>query len=304
MTGRPAGERPASRARLAVHALADSARFARRLAHALEAPFAPVRTHRFPDGESLVRVASPAAEEAVLVQSFNDPDAKLMPALLAADALRRAGARRVTLVAPYLAYMRQDKVFRPGEPVSQRVICDCLGRAFDRVLTVEAHLHRTHRLSDVMPGRARSLSAAPAIARWLARRGAGAIAVGPDEESEPWIRAVARAAGVGWAVGAKRRLSDRSVRVNFARLPRCARAVVIDDIASSGATIAAAVRALRERGMRMVDAAVVHAIFAPGALGAIRRAGARAVVSCDTIAHPTNAIRCASLVAAALGAGR
>ena len=108
--------------------------------------------------------------EAILVQSFNDPDRKLMPALLAADALRRAGASRVTLVAPYLAYMRQDRVFRSGEPISQRVFGQCLGRAFDRVLTVEAHLHRTHRLSDVT-GRARSLSAAPAIARWLVRRG-------------------------------------------------------------------------------------------------------------------------------------
>ncbi len=287
-----------------VHAIADSARFARRLARSLEAPFAPVRTHPFPDGETLVRVSHRAGVEAILVQSFDGPDRKLMPALLVADALRRAGARRVTLVAPYLAYMRQDSVFRSGEPISQRVFGECLGRAFDRVLTVEAHLHRTRRLGDVVPGRARSLSAAPAIARWLARRGGGAIAAGPDEESEPWIRAVARAAGVRWVVGVKRRLGDRRVRVRFPELPRGARAVVIDDIASSGATIAAAVRALRERGVRTVDAAVVHAIFAPGALDLIRRAGARTVVSCDTVEHPTNMIQCAPLVSAALGSAR
>lgn len=240
-----------------------------------------------------------------MVQTFNDPDPRLMPSLLAADALRRAGARRVTLVAPYLAYMRQDKVFHPGEAVSQRVMGECLGNAFDRVLTIEAHLHRVHKLADVVPGqRARSLSAAPAIAQWLARRSAGAIAVGPDEESEPWIRAVARAAGVQWAVGVKRRLGDRTVRVHFSRLPKGARAVVIDDIASSGATIASAVRALRANGVSTVEAAVVHAIFAPGALGAIRRAGARTIVSCDTVEHPTNAIQCAPLVAAAVGSMR
>ena len=116
----------------------------------------------FPDGETLVRVTHRAGAEAILVQSFNDPDRKLMPALLAADALRRAGARRVTLVAPYLAYMRQDRIFHPGEPISQRVFGQCLGRAFDRVLTVEAHLHRIHRLSDVMAG-----------PRSVAQRGAG-----------------------------------------------------------------------------------------------------------------------------------
>ena len=287
-----------------VHAIADSTRFARRLARNIRAPFAPVRAHVFPDGETLVRVTHRARAEAILVQSFNDPDRKLMPALLAADALRRAGARRVTLVAPYLAYMRQDRVFRPGEPISQRVFGECLGRAFDRVLTVEAHLHRIHCLGDVIASRARSLSAAPAIARWLARRGSSVIAVGPDEESEPWIRAVARAAGVRWMVGVKRRLGDRRVRVRFGELPRGACAVVIDDIASSGATIAAAVHALRERDVGTVDAAVVHAIFAPGALGLIRRAGARSVVSCDTVEHPTNRIECAPLLGAALGSAR
>jgi ribose-phosphate pyrophosphokinase len=287
-----------------VHALGDSVRFARRLAHSLDAPFAPVRTHAFPDGETLVRVTHRAGAEAILVQSFDDPDRKLMPALLAADALRRAGAWRVTLVAPYLAYMRQDRIFYLGEPISQRVFGQCLGRAFDRVLTVEAHLHRTHRLCDVMAGRARSLSAAPAVARWLVRHGGGAVAVGPDEESEPWIRAVARAAGVRWVVGVKQRLGDRRVRVRFPDLPPGERAVVIDDIASSGATIAAAVRALRDRGVRRVDAVVVHAIFAPGALDVIRHAGARTVVSCDTVEHATNKIQCAPLVSAALGSTR
>lgn len=285
---------------LAVHAFADSARFARRLARALDAPFASIRLHRFPDGESLIRAAAVPGAEAVVVQSFDDPDPKLMPVLLAADALRRAGAKRVALVAPYLAYMRQDRVFLPGEPISQRVFGECLGRAFDRVLTVEAHLHRVHRLAEVVPGRARSLSAAPVIAEWLSRQSAGTLAVGPDEESEPWIKAVARAAGVPWTVGRKRRLGDRSVRIHFPGLPRCDRAVVIDDVASSGATLAAAVRGLREHGVRAVDAAVVHAIFAPGALGAIRRAGARTVISCDTIEHPSNAIRCAGLLADAL----
>jgi len=106
-----------------VHAIADSARFARRLARSLDATFAAVRTHAFPDGETLVRVAHRAGAEAILVQSFNDPDRKLMPALLAADALRRSGARRVTQVAPYFAYMRQDKMFHTA-------VCGYIFRSF------------------------------------------------------------------------------------------------------------------------------------------------------------------------------
>ncbi len=124
--------------------------------------------------------------------------------------------------------------------------------------------------------------------------------VGPDEESARWVKAIARDAGAPWVVGEKRRLGDRDVRIHFGRLPAARRAIVIDDIASSGATMAAAIRALRTAGVAQVEAVVVHAIFAPGALTKIRRAGARRVVSCDTVAHPTNAIRVAGLFAAAL----
>jgi ribose-phosphate pyrophosphokinase len=284
----------------AIHAFADTARFAGRLADALGAAVVPVDLHHFPDGESRVRVHVPVARHAVLVRSLHDPNAKLVETVLAADALRRAGARRVTLVAPYLPYMRQDAVFAPGEPISQRVIGACLGHAFDGVLTVEAHLHRIDRLDAVIAGHARALTAAPVLAQWVRRTGRDCVVVGPDAESEPWVRAIARAGGTPWLIGQKERLQDRTVRIRFPCRPLQRRAVIVDDIASSGATLAAAARALRRLGAQTVDAVAVHAIFAPGALRRIHAAGVRRLVSCDTIPHPTNAIRCAPLVAAAL----
>ena len=283
-----------------IHAFADTARFARQLARAAGSGCARITLHRFPDGESLVRTRPPAGRHAVVVRALHDPNAKLVETVLAADALRRAGARRVTLVAPYLAYMRQDAVFAPGEPVSQRVIGEWLGRTFDAVLTVEAHLHRIAALSEVIPGNAHSLTAAPVLAQWVRRTGRDCIVVGPDVESAPWVRAIARAADVPWVVGEKRRVEDRVVQIDFPALPIRARAVIVDDIASTGATLAVAARALRRAGIRVVDAAVVHAIFAPGALARIRAGGVGRMVSCDTIPHPTNAIACAPLLATAL----
>jgi ribose-phosphate pyrophosphokinase len=143
-----------ARAAPCVHAFEDSDRFGRELAACLKARFAPVKVHRFPDGESLVRVDSAPASRAILVRSLFDPNAKIVETLLAADALRRAGVRRTILVAPYLPYMRQDCVFTPGEPISQRVIGGCLGPAFDQLLTVDPHLHRVRRLGEVFPCRA------------------------------------------------------------------------------------------------------------------------------------------------------
>jgi ribose-phosphate pyrophosphokinase len=226
----------------------------------------------------------------------------LIEVLLAADALRRAGAPRLTLIAPYLPYMRQDCVFRSGEPISQRVVGALLGAAFDRVLTVEAHLHRVRRLSEVVPGgRALSLSAAPAIAQWAAARRRGLIIVGPDAESAPWISAVARRAAVPWVVGEKRRRGDRRVTLRFPPLPPgVSHALIVDDIASSGATLAAAARALHGTGVRVVDAVVVHALIDAGGVARVRRAGIRRLLSCDTIPHPSNAISVVPLLAAAL----
>lgn len=286
-----------------VHAFGDSLALARRLARALgSAPPARVLVHRFPDGESRVRVG-PAAPRSVLVRTLDRPDAKLVELLLAADALRGRGARRVTLVAAYLPYMRQDRAFQPGEPVSQRVVGGLLGGAFERVLTVEAHLHRIARLAEVFPCDARSLPAASALAAWLARRPGRPCLVGPDAESEPSVRALARLTGLPWIVGRKERLGDRRVRVRLPPLPPgVRRALLLDDVASSGATLAAAARALRRAGAARIDALVVHAIFAPGALRRIRAAGVARLVSTDTVAHPSNAIGVAPLLAAALGA--
>jgi len=184
--------------------------------------------------------------------------------------------------------------------VSQRVVGAVLGRAFDRVLTVEAHLHRIRRLGEVFPCAARSLPAAPALGAWCRRHAASALLVGPDAESAPWLRALSRESGLAYVVGRKQRRGDRSVRVELPALPPARRALLVDDVASSGATLASAARALRRAGVERVEALVVHALFAPGALARLRRAGLARVVSCDTIPHRSNRIGVAPLVARAL----
>ena len=283
-----------------IHSFPDSAALGRGLARSLGLRSAAIGIHQFPDGETLVRVKPTTGKLAILVQLLHNPNAKLFPTLLASDALRRAGAERVILVAPYLPYMRQDSVFNPGEPLSQSVIAGSLGRAFDHIVTIEPHLHRTHQLSEVFPCGTHAVSAAPILARWIQRTGRGSLVVGPDEESATWIRAIADSAKLPWVVGRKVRLGDHRVRIEFPPLPKCSRAVIVDDIASSGGTLAVAARALRRKGISTIDAAVVHAIFAPHALARIRAAGIRSLVSCDTIPHESNTVRSLPLLTSTL----
>jgi len=267
-----------------VHAFDDSLALARRLARALgSAPPARVLVHHFPDGETLVRVG-PAPRRALLVRTLDRPDAKLLELLLAADALRRRGARRLTLVAPYLPYMRQDRVFRAGEPVSQRVVGELLGRAFDQVLGVEAHLHRIARLAEVFPCDAHSLPAAPALASWLAKGRARPCLVGPDAESEAFLRGLAERTGLPWIVGHKQRLGDRRVRVSLPPLPAgTKRALLVDDMASSGGTIAGAAQSLLAAGAREVHALFIHPVMATDALNHMLAAGVRRLLTTNSI---------------------
>ncbi|MNE11943.1 Ribose-phosphate pyrophosphokinase [compost metagenome] len=215
---------------------------------------------------------------------------------------RRLGARRLLLVAPYLAYMRQDIAFHPGEVVSQRVVGEFLAERFDAVLTVDPHLHRIATLAEAIPrGEALSLSGAPLLAELIAGKVVNPLLIGPDAESRQWIEAAAAGHGFDFGVCSKVRHGDRQVDIALPEVAVQGRAVVLlDDVASSGRTLARAAELLLAAGAASVDAAVTHALFAADALEIIRAAGVREVWSSDCIGHPSNAVSVAPLLAAAL----
>lgn len=288
----------------AIFGFAECMPQARGLAAALGVACHEVAVRRFPDGESLVRVPA-VSERPVLYRSLNDPNTKLIELLLAASVLRPAAAH-LTLVAPYLAYMRQDKAFNPGEAVSQTVIGRALAPAFDSFLTVDPHLHRTPSLDAVFMGKpALALSAAPCIGAYLRAEGATAdlLVFGPDEESEPIVAAVAAAAGCGFAVARKQRRGDRDVTITLPpQVTVVGRPVaIVDDVISSGATICTLAGLLRDAGASAIDVCATHALFHEPAANTMLAAGARRVVSCDTVIHPSNAIPLARHIAGALG---
>jgi len=281
----------------------DAAAAAVALADVLGVPSATVRVHRFPDGESMPVVHAPTAL-AIVYRTLDHPDAKLFPLMLAVDALRRAGARRVVLVAPYLPYMRQDAVFAPGEPVSQRLLADLLKASFDRVVTVDAHLHRTRSIAHLLaPAEGDDLASTPALAAWVRASGLRPdIVVGPDEESAPWVRAIAEAIGVTWLTMRKVRHGDTAVEIvmDAATSVSGRRVLLVDDICSSGGTLRQSVRVLRNAGAADVVAYVTHALFGPETSAALKSEGARQVISSDSIPHASNAVPLRDVLAATL----
>lgn len=276
---------------------------ARCLAAALSIPYAEVAVHRFPDEESMVRLPDPLPSKIILCRSLDHPNNKLIELLLAAETARAAGATELTLVAPYLCYMRQDKAFHPGEAISQRIIGRWLASLFDRVITVDPHLHRTTRLGDAVPaGSAISLSAAPLIANFLQGHVSDALLIGPDSESRQWVEQIATPGGLDYVIADKVRLSDRDVRIT---LPadnniKNRTAVIVDDVASTAHTLATAARLLREHGATAVHCCVTHGLFIGDALPMLHEAGVEHIWSSDSIPHTSNAIALADLLASAV----
>lgn len=280
----------------------DETPSAQRIAAAAGIDAACIARHRFPDGELKLRLPATLASHVVLLRSLAQPNEKLVELLLAARTARTLGAAQLTLAAPYLAYMRQDKAFAPGEAVSQRIVGRFLAELFDAVITVDPHLHRVATLAEAVPvPRTVVLSGAPLLADLIARQRPGALLVGPDEESAQWIAQAAARHGFDHAVCRKVRHGDRQVEVALPAVPVRGRAVVLlDDVASSGYTLAQAARGLLAAGAASVDVAVTHALFAGEAGQLLLDAGIGQVWSTDCIAHPSNAVSMAASIAAAL----
>lgn len=280
----------------------DEAPLAQALATALGWRWAPVERHRFPDGETRLRLPPQLPPQVALLRGLQQPNEKIAELLLAAAGARELGATKLALVSPYLAYMRQDMAFTPGEVVSQRHLGRLLAGYFDTVVTVDPHLHRVATMDEVVPGRrGLALTAAPLLGAWIARQLPGALLIGPDEEAEQWVRVAAQMHGLDHAVCHKQRNGDRDVDVALPGVPVAGRAVVLfDDVASTGRTLMTAARGVLAGGAASVDVAVTHGLFVDDAVAQLRAAGVRHIWSTDCVPHASNVVSVVPLLAQAL----
>lgn len=280
--------------------------FATQLAAATGAELGRIETRRFPDGESYVRLHGDAAGRAVdLVCTLANPDPGLASLLFAADCARELGASQVNLIAPYLAYMRQDKRFQPGEAVSSHTFARLLSSSFDCLFTADPHLHRHPSLGALYSIDTVTLKAAPLLADWIAAHVARPLIVGPDEESQQWAGAIAERIGAPCAVLRKTRHGDRDVAIEQTDLSRWRghTPVLVDDIASSGRTLMVAARQMIEQGLPQPECVVVHALLRAEVHAEMLQLFAR-FSSTDAVPHASNRIALAPLFATALLSGQ
>lgn len=277
-------------------ALADA------MASTLDARIGRLDWRRFPDGESLVAIDDKLENSSVaIIASLHHPDELALALRFAAKTAREFGAMSVGLIAPYLAYMRQDKRFHPGEAISAPLFAGFLEDCFDWLVTADPHLHRNPDLGSLYRIPARRVVTAPLVAEWIRKNVPGGIVIGPDSESEQWVSDIARRAGLPYQILAKIRNGDRDVEVSLPDIDAAhgLTPIIVDDIVSSGRTIIETLTQLRKLGLPPAICIAIHAVFAQDAYHNLLAAGASQVVSTDSITHFSNAISLAPLLASA-----
>jgi ribose-phosphate pyrophosphokinase len=263
-----------------------------RLAESLGVACQIIQRHRFPDGENKLTLPAQLPEHVIICRSLNQPNEKLLELLLAAKTARQLGVRTLSLVAPYLCYMRQDIAFHAGEAVSQTIVGGFLAELFDTIITVDPHLHRIERLEQAIPTKnAVSLSATALMATFLQKRFKNPVLLAPDSEAQQWVKAVAEPNSWEYGVCNKIRSGDRKVAITLPEINLNGRDVIIvDDVASSGQTLAIAIKLCLSKQATHVDVLVTHALFGGDAKQCLLDAGVRNIWSTDSVDHESNVI--------------
>jgi len=259
-----------------------------------------VTIREFPDKESFVQIHNKVEGlDVVIVCGLDNPNVKLIPLIFLASVCKKLGAKKIGLVTPYLGYMRQDKRFHKGEALSSEIIGDMLSQYIDYGITIDPHLHRHHKMSEVYDKPFTVLHAADSVAKWIKKNVKKAVLVGPDSESEQWVKDVAKKADVPFMVLQKVRSGDRNVKVSTPDVEKYKgyTPVLFDDIISTARTMMRTVEHLNKAGMKKTVCIGIHAVFSGDAYKALKKSGVSKIITCNTITHKTNKIDLSDIIA-------
>ena len=278
----------------------NSMNLAKSIAKKLKCKFSPLTIGAFPDGDLYLRFNTPVkGKKVVIVQSFQPhPDMSLFDIVFAAETAKDLGAKKVILVAPYLACMRQDKRFNAGEAVSSRVMAKLLNNSVDKLLTIDPHIHRYKSLKDIFTIPAKYVTSNMLIADYIKKHFKNEIIIGPDWESYQWAEEIAKKIDVQATVLKKERFSYRHVEVKMIKPIEIKgkNVVIVDDIISTGNTMIKAAKAATKLGAKSVSAIGVHGLFVEEGYAKMKKAGFNKIVTTNCINHKTNGIDVSSLL--------
>lgn len=261
-----------------------------------------ITIRHFPDGESYVKIESDVTnQEVIVVCGLDNPNSKAMSLMFFAATAKELGAIKIGIITPYLGYMRQDIRFHDGEAITSNIFAKFLSNYFDWLITVDPHLHRYKSLDEIYSLQGIVVHATDIIAEWIKNNVTQPVLIGPDEESEQWVADVAKKAGAPFTVLKKIRHGDKDVEVSVPEVEKYKNntPVLVDDIISTARTMIETIKHLHNARMKPAICIGIHAVFASGAYEDLLNSGIERIITCNTIAHPSNNIDISNIIAVA-----
>jgi ribose-phosphate pyrophosphokinase len=252
-----------------------------------------INIHEFPDGETYLKIDGDLKNTSCIIfETLSQPNTKLLPLLFLSETLRDLGAKQVGLIAPYLAYMRQDKRFHPGEAVTSKYFSKLISSYFDWMITVDPHLHRIKRLQEIYSIPTTTIHATKNISNWIKVHVNHPILIGPDRESQQWVEQISHSIEAPFLILEKIRCGDQQVEVSLPQIEkyRDYTPVLVDDIISTANTMIATIKHLKQMHTKSPICIGIHGLFIGNAYENLIKAGAHTIISCNTIPHSTNQI--------------
>jgi len=240
---------------------------------------------RFADGETKVRILDDVrGTDAFVIQPTCAPqNENLMELLIMIDALRRASAERVTAVIPYYGYARQDRKHEGRVPITAKLVANLIVTAgAQRVLTMDLHATQIQGFFDIPMDH---LFAAPVMVKYLRETsGPDIVVLAPDAGGMKMAHAFANRLGGRLALVEKRRKTDTEVEPGYVVGDlKGKNVIVIDDMITTGGSMAQAMVCAREHGARTIVGAATHGVLLDGAVEKLAAAAPDEVVVTDTI---------------------
>jgi ribose-phosphate pyrophosphokinase len=256
----------------------------------LEAPLGRAIVGTWKNGETRVKLEENVrGSDVFAIQAMSDPvNNHLVELLLIVDALRRASAARITAVVPYYAYAKQEKKTSGREPISAKLVANLLTTAgADRILTMDLHSPAIEGFFDIPVDH---LRAAPILARHINRQGLkDLVVVSPDAGGVARAEELRGRTGGSLAIISKRHPGpDVSEALEMVGDVDGCPAVIVDDMISTGGTLALAAQLLKDRGACPIYAAATHGIFAQEGLELIDASPLEKLFVTDTLPLPAD----------------
>jgi ribose-phosphate pyrophosphokinase len=244
----------------------ETAEIGKKVALALKAHYTTIDVKSFPDSEFHLKLhENPNHNAVVILNSLSgEPNRKIIETILAGGVARDYHAKKVILVATYLPYMRQDKHFEKYDSFSAKHVMKLFDE-FDKIIAIDPHLHRIHKMSELY-SKAESISTNGLIADYIKKKFKGDFEIiGPDSESRQWDAKIAKMLGKKVVILDKTRLGDEEIVQKEKPLGNIKNAIMIDDIISTGRTLAGAIEMAKNQGAKKITCIGVHGVLVNGA---------------------------------------